>query len=156
LDHADEDGAGRRLLQKPLVEAVAGLVQEPRAVLLGQQCPAVEAVHKDTVAVGLVLHEEVARHAHAEDGQLEPLAHEHIHHAQTDRDAGLPLEDLAEVAVVDIVILVGIAGEFLLDEEVAVDGLDDLFAGRPTPSRSRTSSAMASSISTYGSTSRSG
>src|SRR3989441_2732953 len=58
LDHADEDGAGRRLLQIPLVEAVAGLVQEPRAVLLGQKRPAVEAVHENAVAVGLVLHEE--------------------------------------------------------------------------------------------------
>src|SRR5262245_56397480 len=61
---------------------------------------------------------EMSREADALDVEPEPLAHLHQHEAQRDRYAQAAVQHVVEEAVAGVVIVVPIAGEALLDEEV--------------------------------------
>ncbi len=119
------------MLQIFFVESVTGLREKPLAVLLGEQRPAVEAIDENLVAVRLVLHEEMPRHADAVHRKPQPFPDEQIHDGQTDRDAGPPVDHAVQIAVLDLVVVLGVAFESLLGEEIPVERLDRLLAGGP-------------------------
>ena len=83
-----------------------------------------EGVDEEGAGGHLHAHDEVPRQPHALDLEPGPARDLHVDGRQRDRDAGLPVEDVAEVAVARVVVLLGVAAEALLLEQVAVEGHD--------------------------------
>ena len=66
----------------------------------------------------------MTRQPYAFHGEPETLTHFHQHEAQCDRDALSPVEDLVEKAVARVVVVLTVAREALLHEEVLAQAVE--------------------------------
>ena len=73
----------------------------------------------------------MSRHPDAEERKGEPLSDEKVHNRQADRDPDSSVHDAVEIAVFNLVIVLGVAFKSLLCEQIAVKGVDGLFPGGP-------------------------
>ena len=93
------------------------------AALPVEQLAAPERVDED-LGVDPVAEEEVAGQADAGDGHADPATHLHGEHGQRDGDAQVAVEHVVEVAVGGVVVVVLVADEALVDEEVVQEAVE--------------------------------
>src|SRR6266536_4281961 len=94
------------------------------SALSSQQRPRIEGVEQDLRIAESRSRDEMTRQPYAFHGEPETLTHFHQHEAQRDRDALSPVEDLVEKAVARVVVVLAVAREALLHEEVLAQAVE--------------------------------
>ena len=121
--------AQARLEQRAIVDLVVGIrvpAEQLAAGVLGQECPAVERVDDQVFGVGQppagrTSQQEVSWEIDALYVQARAPRHFHVEQRQRNRDAGAALQHLVEEAVAGILVLVLVADEVQLVEQVFVE-----------------------------------
>lgn len=121
VEHALDDRTTRNRVEVALVEGHIGPVDRTEAGEAGVGADAHTGVVGIDEATGIAAfaHEEMAGKADPVELDTEPAADLDQHDRQGDRHADPPPQDLVQVAVAGIVVVVPVADEAMVDEDVA-------------------------------------